>query len=169
MTAEDRSHGWILPRVEFGEYVPFTVTWDDYDKLLDPPICFVVSSDAGVLEFKFHPDTMRLVEVILVAAPAIRSSNESMGPVHPCDQGWGLDSIPSGESPVVSEISTVVGYRDCIYVIMDDRTPDCWIGSTPLFIGLSKEGKAMVLRLDWDRTSRALVLGGDSGPRQSPL
>lgn len=56
------------PRIEFDPYTPVTITWPGYDRLLETPRYAHAKRGTNFVEFKLHPDSGELIEIVLAAA-----------------------------------------------------------------------------------------------------
>jgi hypothetical protein len=56
------------PRLEFDRYTPVTITWPGYDRLLGTPRYAHAKQGTNFVEFKLHPESGELIEIVLTAA-----------------------------------------------------------------------------------------------------
>jgi hypothetical protein len=147
-----------LAETVFDEYVPVTMTWPDYHKLLDAPLYVRYAGSGSLLELKFHPDSCRLVEAVLVAAPGLRREHGSLHPsateaaVAAC---LSVQADRPSDSPVVLEVTA---FDDCMLIAVEPTPPLSWAGSGPVLFGLDASRQVVALCVQWDSGQRGLVL-----------
>jgi hypothetical protein len=117
----------------------------------------------GYLEFKFHPYTGMLIEVVLAAASGIRVEQVSFSPHN--SEGINLmpfldsgDALPETESPLV-----IKAYLDYLYISFGPD-PDQWVGSGPVLFGLETEQSLAAICARWTGAERECVLAGHLDP-----
>lgn len=148
--------------IEYNEYVPFTVTWRNASEVLESPVYVVRRNENGYLEFKFHPSTGILIEVVLAAASGLIVEQMSLSPLSSEDAGLmpfldSIDSVPETGSPLV-----IKAYPDYLYVSFGPDA-DRWVGSGPFLFGLAGEQSLAAICARWTGSERESVLAGQSG------
>jgi hypothetical protein len=145
--------------VDFDEYVPLTITWSSARRVLEPPRYTEMHDQNGYLEFKFHPSTGMLIEVVLAAAGGIRVEQEDLSPHN--SEGIDLmpfinsgDALPETEGPLV-----IKAYLDYLYISFGPD-PDQWVGSGPVLFGLATEQSLAAICARWTGAERESVLAG---------
>ena len=136
--------------VDFDQYVPLTITWSSARGVLEPPRYAEMHGRNGYLEFKFHPSTGMLIEVVLAAASGIPVEQVNLSPrnsedikIMPfLDSG---DVLPEMETPLV-----IKAYLDYLYISFGPD-PDQWVGSGPVLFGLRNGAKPRcnLREMDW--------------------
>jgi hypothetical protein len=111
------------------------------------------------LEFKFHPFTGILIEVVLAAAPGIQVEQGSLSPHNSED----LDLMPfldSGDTLGETRHPLIVkAYSDYLYVSFGDD-PDQWVGSGPVLFGVAANQELTAICAKWTGSERESVLIG---------
>jgi hypothetical protein len=149
--------------VGFDEYVPLTITWSSARGVLEPPRYAEMRGQNGYLEFKFHPSTGMLIEVVLAAASGIRVEQVNLSPHN--SEGINLmpfldssDAFPETEIPLV-----IKAYLDYLYISFGPD-PDQWVGSGPVLFGLATEQSLAAICAKWTSAERESVLAGHLDP-----
>jgi hypothetical protein len=145
--------------IEYNEYVPLTITWPNASEVLEPPVYVVRQDENGYLEFKFHPSTGILIEIVLTAAPGLTVEQTSLAPLSPEDASLmpfldSTDSAPETGSPLV-----IKAYPDYLYVSFGPDA-DLWTGSGPVLFGLAGEQSLTAICARWTGSERESVLAG---------
>jgi len=148
--------------VEYDEYVPLTITWRNASEVLESPVYVVWRDENGYLEFKFHPSTGILVEVVLAAASGLIVEQMSLSPISSEDARLmpfldSIDSVPETGSPLV-----IKAYQDYLYVSFGPDA-DRWSGSGPVLFGLAGPQGLAAICARWTASERESVLAGRSG------
>ena len=143
--------------VDFNEYVPLTITWSSASGVLEPPRYVELRDENGYLEFKFHPSTGILIEVVLAAAPGIQVEQANLSPRNSEDVNLmpfldSADTIRGTERPLV-----IKAYSDYLYVSFGPD-PDQWVGSGPVLFGLAEEQILAAICVGWTGSERESVL-----------
>jgi len=121
--------------VEFDAYVPFTVTWGAKHRLLETPIYVMCVAGSTMLEWKFGPGSRRLVEVVLVNAPAVRrESGALLCDVVGSSVGVCWSGSVAGERFDLSRGMEVVGWDDCLVVRLSAEPVVRWRGGSSVFL-----------------------------------
>ena len=145
--------------VDFDEYVPLTITWSNANTVLETPRYVEVRDQNGYLEFKFHPSTGILIEVVLAAAPGVRVELVNLSPCNSED----VDLMPfldSGDAARETSRSLVIkAYPDYLYVSFGPD-PDQWVGSGPVLFGLAEKRSLTAICARWTGSERDSVLAG---------
>jgi hypothetical protein len=149
--------------VEFDEYVPLTITWSSARGVLEPPRYVEMHDGSSYLEFKFHPSTGILIEVVLAAATGIRVEQVILSPRN--SEGIDLmpfldsgDALPEADRPLV-----IKAYLDYLYISFGPD-PDQWVGSGPVLFGLATEQGVAAICARWTGAERESVLAGHLDP-----
>jgi hypothetical protein len=149
--------------VDFDEYVPLTITWSSARGVLEPPRYAEMHGRNGYLEFKFHPATRILIEVVLAAATGIQVEQVNLSPRN--SEGINLmpfldsgDAFPETESPLV-----IKAYLDYLYLSFGPD-PDQWVGSGPVLFGLATGQSLAAICARWTGAERESVLVGHLDP-----
>jgi hypothetical protein len=143
--------------VDFNEYVPLTVTWSSARELLEPPRYVELRNENGYLEFKFHPSTGILIEVVLAAAPGIQVVQGSLSPRN-SGEDYLMPFLDSGGTLGETEHTLVVrAYSDYLYVSFG-HDPDQWVGSGPVLFGLAENQSLAAICAKWTGSERESVL-----------
>jgi hypothetical protein len=66
--------------VDFDKYVPLTATWSSASRVLDPPRYLALRDGNGYLEFKFHPSTGIMIEVVIATSTDIKVEQANLSP-----------------------------------------------------------------------------------------
>jgi len=147
--------------VDFNEYVPLTITWSGASGLLERPRYVELRDGNGYLEFKFHPSTGILIEVVLAAAPGIEVEQGSLSPRSSED----VDLMPffdSGDTLHETGRPLIIkAYSDYLYVSFG-HDPDQWVGSGPVLFGLTEEQSLAAVCARWTGSERESVVAGHS-------
>jgi hypothetical protein len=145
--------------VDFNEYVPLTITWSGASELLEPPRYVELRNENGYLEFKFHPSTGILIEVVLAAAPGIQVQQGSLSPRSSEDANLmpfldSDDALGGTGRPLI-----IKAYSDCLYVSFG-HDPDQWVGSGPVLFGVGEKQNLTAISAIWTGSERESVLIG---------
>jgi hypothetical protein len=145
--------------VDFDEYVPLTITWSNASGVLETPSYVELRGENGYLEFKFHPSTGILIEVVLAAAPGVRVEQVNLSPRDSNDVNLmpfldSGDAIHETESPLI-----IKAYPDYLYISFGPN-PDQWVGSGPVLFGLAGEQSLTAICARWTGSERESVLAG---------
>jgi hypothetical protein len=145
--------------VDFNEYVPLTVTWSSASVLLEPPKYVELRDGNGYLEFKFHPSTGILIEVVLAAAPGIQVERGSLSPRTLEDVNL-MPFLDSGDTFAETRHTLIVkAYSDYLYVSFG-HDPDQWVGSGPVLFGVAEKQNLAAICARWTASERESVLLG---------
>jgi len=145
--------------VDFDGYVPLTVTWSSASGLLEPPRYLELRNGNGYLEFKFHPLTGVLIEVVLAAAPGIQVVQEGLSPHNSEDVNL-MPFFDSGDAVGEAGQSLIVkAYSDYLYVSFG-HDPDQWVGSDPVLFGVTEKQNLTAICARWTDSERESVLSG---------
>jgi hypothetical protein len=145
--------------VDFNEYVPLTATWSSASGLLEPPRYVELRDGNGYLEFKFHPSTGILIEVVLAAAPGIQVEQGSLSPRNSEDVNL-MPFLDSGDTfPETRNTLIVKAYSDYLYVSFG-HDPDQWVGSGPVLFGVAEKQNLAAICARWTGSERESVLMG---------
>ena len=145
--------------VDFNEYVPLTITWGSASGFLEPPRYVELRNGNGYLEFKFHPSTGILVEVVLAAAPGIQVELGSLSPRNSEDVKL-MPFLDSGDTLGETERPlTIKAYSDYLYVSFA-QDPDQWVGSGPVLFGVAERQNLAAICTRWTASEREAVLIG---------
>lgn len=143
--------------VEFDEYVPVTVTWPESSQFLAGPVYVRCVEDHRLLELKFSPSTMNLVELVLVNAPGLqrqgvtlsRDVRDSTTNAH-----W-TGNEKGGEL----EHLEVRAYEDCLMMAFSAEPIDAWTGRGPVLFGTIASGLVGAIGVRWTPANQDVVLG----------
>ena len=145
--------------VNFNEYVPLTITWTSASEVLEPPRYVELQGETGYLEFKFHPSSGILIEVVLTAASEIQVEQINLSP----DSSKDANVMPFLDSrdtvPGTGELRVVKAYPDYLFVSFGPD-PDRWVGSDPVLFGLAGEQNLAAICARWTSSERESVLTG---------
>ncbi|TDD17599.1 hypothetical protein E1218_27535 [Kribbella turkmenica] len=142
----------------FDEYVPVTITWPDYHKLLDIPLYVRYEGAGGLLEMKFHPDSSRLIEVVLVNAPGVRREHRCLYPAATHVAVTACLSARSGGLPGLFGKLEVTAFDDYMVLAVESAPPLSWVGTAPVLFGLGESRQVVALCVQWEPSARDLVL-----------
>jgi hypothetical protein len=146
--------------VEFNEYVPLTITWSGASGVLEPPRYVELRGRGSYLEFKFHPATGILIEVVLAAASGIQVEEVNLSP--------GNSEVDVNLMPVLDSADifgemgrelAVKAYSDYLYISFGPD-PDQWVSSGPVLFGLAGEQVLTTICARWTDSERESVLVG---------
>jgi len=145
--------------VDFNEYVPLTITWSSASGLLETPRYVELRNQNGYMEFKFHPYTGILVEVVLAAAPGIQVEQGSLSPRNSEEVNLmpfldSEDTLRETGRPLI-----IRAYSDCLYVSFG-HDPDQWVGSGPVLFGVTERHNLVAICARWTGSEREAVLTG---------
>ena len=144
--------------VEFGEYVPLTITWERARAILEPPGCLALRSPDGYLELKFHPVTGMLAEAVLAAAPGMHVREERLAPSAAGDAGHMPFAAPgTGHAGEALGPLAARAYQDCL-VVSFGPAPACWSGAGPVLFGVAGDQVLTALCARWTPAERELAL-----------
>lgn len=145
--------------VDFDEYVPLTLTWSSARGVLEPPRYVELQDENGYLEFKFHPSTGILIEVVLAAAAGIRIEEANLSPRN----SGKIDLMPfldSGHTLRETDFPLVIkAYLDYLCISFGPD-PDQWVGSGPVLFGLAAGQSLAAICARWTGAERESVLAG---------
>lgn len=145
--------------VDFDEYVPLTLTWSSAEGVLEPPRYVEMHDGNGYLEFKFHPSTGILIEVVLAAAAGIRIEGLNLSPRN----SEGINLMPfldSGDTLHETEYPLVIkAYLDYLCISFGPD-PNQWVGSGLVLFGLAAEQSLAAICARWTGAERESVLAG---------
>jgi hypothetical protein len=148
--------------VEYNEYVPLTITWRNASEVLESLVYVAWRDENGYLEFKFHPATGILIEVVLATAPGLIVKQMSLSPLSSEDTSL-MPFLDSGDSVPETGIPLVIrAYSDYLYVSFGPDA-DRWAGSGPVLFGLAGEQSLAAICARWTGSERESVLAGQSG------
>ena len=149
--------------VDFDEYVPLTITWSSARGLLEPPRYAEMHGQNGYLEFKFHPSTGMLIEVVLAAASGIRIEQANLSPHNSAGTSL-MPFLDSGDTLLETEYPLAIkAYLDYLCVSFGPDL-DQWIGSGPVLFGLATEQSLAAICARWTGAERESVLAGHLDP-----
>lgn len=146
--------------VDFNEYVPLTITWSGASEVLDPPRYVEVRDRGGYLEFKFHPSTGILIEVVLAVASEIQVEQVNLSPRNSEEDVNLMPILDSSDT--IGEMGrrlVIKAYSDYVYVSFGPD-PDQWVGSGPVLFGLAGERIFTAFCARWTDSERESVLAG---------
>jgi hypothetical protein len=148
--------------VDFNEYVPLTITWGNASRVLESPSYTELQDESGYLEFKFHPSTGILIEVVLAAASRIQVEQVNLNPsiLEDANLMPFLDSVNGMPEIVVPLV--IKAYSDYLYVSFGPE-PDQWVDSGPVLFGLVGEQSLTAICARWTGPERESVLSGHLG------
>lgn len=145
--------------VDFDEYVPLTLTWSSARGVLESPRYVELQDGNGYLEFKFHPFTGILIEVVLAAANGIRIEEANLSPRN----SEGINLMPfldSGHTPRETERPLAIkAYFDYLCISFGPD-PDQWVGSGRVLFGVATEQSLAAICARWTGPERESVLAG---------
>ena len=145
--------------VDFNKYVPLTITWSSASEVLEPPRYVELRGGNGYLEFKFHPSSGILIEVVLAAASEIQVEQANLSPGNSKDVNL-MPFLDSGDTVRETGGSPVVkAYSDYLCVSFGPD-PDHWVGSDPVLFGLAAEQRLAAICARWTSSERESVLTG---------
>jgi hypothetical protein len=145
--------------VDFNEYVPLTITWSNASAVLEQPSYVELRDGDGYLEFKFHPSTGILIEIVLAAASKIRIEQVNLDP-RISEEVNLMPFLHSGNgmSEIVAPL-VIKAYSDYLYVSFGPD-PDQWVDSGPVLFGLVGEQNLTAICARWTGSERESVLAG---------
>jgi hypothetical protein len=145
--------------VEFNEYVPLTITWSSASTVLEPPRYVELRDGNGYLEFKFHPLTGMLVEVVLAAARVIQVEQIDLSPNN--SEEINLMPFLDSDDKICETWHPLVikAYSDYLYVSFGPD-PDQWVGSSPVLFGRDREQRFVAICASWTASEQVSVVAG---------
>lgn len=145
--------------IDFNEYVPLTITWGNASGVLEPPSYVELRDGNGYLEFKFHPSTGILIEVVLAAASRIQVEQVNLYPR--ISEGANLMPFLDSDNSTPEIVAPLVikAYSDYLYVSFGPD-PDQWVDSGPVLFGLVGEQSLTAICARWTGSERESVLAG---------
>ncbi len=156
---------WIMadgePRLDYDPYVPLTITWQRYSRLLQSPRIVGIHSEAGYIEFKLDPESGELVEVVVPAATPIRA-------VEPPCTGPGMSGLwvpvirEAAEPAEASSALRFTVYYDTLKITISGRRDEHLRGDGPVWFGTDETGALSSLTAVWTEVGREAFLAACS-------
>lgn len=148
----------VAADVEFDEYVPVTITWPGAYRLLDPPLYVRYSGLGRLLQLKFHPESRRLIELVLVSASGLRRVHESLNLPAVGATAMARWSDSAGEVAGEGGPPALTAFDDCLVLGISAVPPERWVGTEPVVFGLDRADQVTAISVGWGASGRDLVV-----------